>query len=87
MQEILVMTSCTSVRTDCRGGGGEAGQPLGTGVFGQFFLAGNRVVAKKSSREAERGEQEKNSMKSQCKAEKNRAKGKTLIYNGRLAFR
>ena len=25
--------------------GGEAGQPLGTGVFGQFSLAGNRVAA------------------------------------------
>ena len=41
MREILVMTS----RTDCRGGGGQAGQPLGTGVFGQFSLAGNRVAA------------------------------------------
>ena len=88
MQEILVMTSCTSDRTDCRGGGGEAGQPLlGTGVFGQFSLAGNRVAAKKSSREAQRGEEEKISMKSQCKAERNRAKGKNLIYSGRLAFR
>ena len=27
------------------GGGGEAGQPLGTGVFGQFSLPGNRVTA------------------------------------------
>ena len=36
MQEILVVTSRTSVRpsarTNRRGGGGEAGQPLGTGV-------------------------------------------------------
>ena len=87
VQEILVMTSCTSDRTDCRGGGGEAGQPLGTGVFGQFSFAGNRVATKKSSREAERGEEEKISMKSQSKAERNRAKDKTLIYNGRLAFR
>ena len=37
--------------TDCRCGGGEAGQPLGTGVSEQFslagkpafFLAGNRI--------------------------------------------
>ena len=34
-----------SAPTDCRRGGGEAGQPLGTGVFGQFSLAGNRVAA------------------------------------------
>ena len=33
------------MRTDCRGGGGEAGQQRGTGVFGQFCLAGNRVAA------------------------------------------
>ena len=49
MREILVITSrtcvCPSARTDCRGGGGEAGQPLGTGMFRQFSLAGNRVVA------------------------------------------
>ena len=32
-------------RTDCRGEGGEAGQPLGTGVFGKFSLAENRVAA------------------------------------------
>ena len=43
--EILVMTSRTSVRADCRGGGGEAGQPLGTGVFGQFSLPGKGSVA------------------------------------------
>ena len=43
--EILVMTSRTSARADCRGEGGEAGQPLGTGVFGQFSLPGNRVAA------------------------------------------
>ena len=30
---------------DRRGGGGEAGQPLWTGLFGQFSLAGNRVAA------------------------------------------
>ena len=34
-----------SARTDCRGGGGEAGEPLGTGVFRQFSLAGNQVAA------------------------------------------
>ena len=34
-----------SARTDCRGGGGETRQPLGTGVFGQFSLTGNRVPA------------------------------------------
>ena len=28
------VTSRTSARTDCRGGGGEAGHSLGTGVFG-----------------------------------------------------
>ena len=39
------MTSRTSTRTDCRGGGGEAGQRLGTGVFGQFSLARNRTAA------------------------------------------
>ena len=33
------------MRTDYRGGGREAGQPLGTGMFRQFFLAGNRVAA------------------------------------------
>ena len=32
-------------RTDCRGGVGEAGQPLGTKVFRQFSLAGNCVAA------------------------------------------
>ena len=41
MQEILVMMSHTSARTDCWGGGGEAGQPMGTGVFRQFSLAGS----------------------------------------------
>ena len=41
----MVITSYTSVRTDCRGGGGKAGQPLGTGVFGQFSLPGNRAAA------------------------------------------
>ena len=35
----------TSVRPLIRVGGGEAGQPLGTGVFRQFSLAGNRVAA------------------------------------------
>ena len=39
------MTSHTSGHTDCRGGGGEAGQPLGMGVFWQFSLAGNRMAA------------------------------------------
>ena len=33
------MTSAYA-NTDCRGGGGEARQPLGTGVFGHFFLGG-----------------------------------------------
>ena len=42
MQEILVTTSHTSAHTDCRGGGGEAGQPVGMGVFGKFSLA--RIV-------------------------------------------
>ena len=32
-------------RTDCRGGGEEAGQPLGKGVFGQLSLDGNRWAA------------------------------------------
>ena len=45
MREILVMTSHTSAHTDCRGGGGEARQPLGRGVFGQFSLAGNCAAA------------------------------------------
>ena len=48
MREILVMTSALARQPsciDCRGGGGEAGQPLGTGVFGQFSLAENRVAA------------------------------------------
>ena len=39
------MTSLTFARTDCWGGGGEGGQPLGTGVFGQLSLVGNRVAA------------------------------------------
>ena len=43
MRKSLVMTSRTSARTDCLGGGGEAGQ--GTGVFGQFSSARNRVAA------------------------------------------
>ena len=43
--ETLVMTSRTSARTDCRGEDGEAGQPVGTGVSGQFSLPGNRVAA------------------------------------------
>ena len=34
-----------SARTDCRSGGGEAEQPLGTGMFEQFSLAGNRAAA------------------------------------------
>ena len=45
MREILVKTSRMSARTDCRGGGREAGQPLRTGVFWQFSLAGDRVAA------------------------------------------
>ena len=48
MREILVLTSAyarPSARTDCWGGGGKTGQPLGTGVFGQFSLAGNQVAA------------------------------------------
>ena len=39
MREILVMTSAYTrppVRTEFQGGGEEAAQPLGTGVFGQF---------------------------------------------------
>ena len=42
MREILVLTSPYArppARTDCRSGGGEAGQPLEKGVFGQFCLA------------------------------------------------
>ena len=45
MREILVMTSAharSPTHTDYRGGGR---QPLGTGVFGQLSLAGNRVAA------------------------------------------
>ena len=38
-KSILVMTSRPPVQT-----GGEAGQPLGAGVFGQFSLAGNGVA-------------------------------------------
>ena len=38
----FVMTSRMSASTDCWGKGGEAGHSLGTGVFGQFSLAGNR---------------------------------------------
>ena len=49
MREILVTMSrtsvCPSARTDCWGGGGEAVEPLGTGVFGQFSLTGNHVAA------------------------------------------
>ena len=45
MREILVMTSHTPVRTDCWGGGGEAWQPRGTGVFRQFSMKGNHVAA------------------------------------------
>ena len=89
MREILVMTSPTSARTDCRGEGGEALQPLRTGVFKQFpwreimwqrciwqpriinLVTSNgiksrkehEIQAKKSSREAEEGEEEKISMK------------------------
>ena len=47
MQEISVMTSRTSVRpsarTDCRDGGGEARQPLGTGAFRAIFLGGKSL--------------------------------------------
>ena len=32
------------MHTECQGGGGEAGQPLGTGVFEKFPLVGNTVV-------------------------------------------
>ena len=48
MQEILVLTLAYArllARTDCWGEGGEVGQPLGTGVFWQFSLAGNSVAA------------------------------------------
>ena len=38
-----MMTPRASARTDYQGG--EAGELLGTGVFGQFSLAGNRVAA------------------------------------------
>ena len=44
MREILVMMSRMPARTDCWGGGGEAGEPLGTGVFGQFSLSGNHMA-------------------------------------------
>ena len=44
-EKFLVMTSRRSARSDSRGRGGEAGEPLGTAVFGQFSLAGNRVAA------------------------------------------
>ena len=37
--------STTVARTDCQSGGGEAGQPLGTGVFGLFSLKRNRAEA------------------------------------------
>ena len=80
MQEISVMTSCTSDHTDCRGGGGEAGQILGTGVFGQFSLAGNRVAAKKSSREAEGGEEEKISMNNYIASSKSNIANKSIFY-------
>ena len=32
-------------RTNCRGGGGEAEQTVGKGVFGQFSFVGNRVAS------------------------------------------
>ena len=59
MREILVMTSAYArlVRADCQGGGGKAGQPLGTGVFGQFSLVVNRVVALHLARDHIGGEQ------------------------------
>ena len=34
-----------AAHTDCWGRCGEAGQPLGTGVFGQLSLVGNCVAA------------------------------------------
>ena len=124
MREILVMSSCTSVgpsaHTDCLGGGGEAGQPLGMGVFGKFSLAGNRVAAlhlatrvflagnhisdEQQDKEQKRAREKRrrnlrnlreeilersggrkgreNFNENQCKAERNRARDKTLIYNG-----
>ena len=45
MQEILVMTSAYTHLYRLLGGGGEERQPLGTGVFAQFSLPGNRVAA------------------------------------------
>ena len=41
----LVIYQCVQSYRDCQGGGGEAGQPLGTRVFWQFSLAGNCVAA------------------------------------------
>ena len=87
VQEILVMTSCTSDRTDCRGAGGRQDSLWGRECSGNFPLQEIAWQQRNPSREAERGEEEKISMKSQSKAERNRAKDKTLIYNGRLAFR
>ena len=42
MREMYVLMP--SAHTDCRGGGGEAGELLGTEVFGQFSLVGNHVT-------------------------------------------
>ena len=46
MQEILVMTSVYARHTECRGGGGEARQPLGMQEFGQFSLEGNHMATR-----------------------------------------
>ena len=39
------MRSRTPARTDCRGGSGRERRCLGTGVFGQVSLAGNRMAS------------------------------------------
>ena len=39
------LTSRASACTDCRGGDGEGREHVGTGVFGQFSVAGNHVAA------------------------------------------
>ena len=43
-----------SARTDCRSGGGEAEEPLGTGMSRKFSLARNHISDKQRDKENER---------------------------------
>ena len=87
------MTSASarpSARTDCWGRGGEAGQPLGMGVFGQFSLAGNRVATLHLATRVfltgnHIGEEQQDKKQKRAREKRRRNRDKTLIYSGWLS--